>query len=194
MIGRPYVDWVGSRQDLRGRWHGFFPIRAGSTGTSRSMLWCVPTPSCESRQAGHPSSVAPMQKRTRHDRSERIITAWHPGCFARDGQVVAIGIPRKSCDVRRDRLRAERADTAIALPFTRRRAMRHYGKTDEALAKLSPEQFRVTQRNGTEAPGTGPLLGNKQSGIYVDPAADGRASPSRSNGPMSSSAPTRRTA
>jgi len=46
--------------------------------------------------------------------------------------------------------------------------MRHYGKTDEALAKLSPEQFRVTQRNGTEAPGTGSLLGNKQSGIYVD--------------------------
>ena len=46
--------------------------------------------------------------------------------------------------------------------------MRNYGKTDEALAKLSPEQFRVTQRNGTEAPGTGPLLGNKQSGIYVD--------------------------
>ena len=46
--------------------------------------------------------------------------------------------------------------------------MNPYSKTDEAVAALTPEQFRVTQRNGTERPGTGPLLGNKEPGIYVD--------------------------
>ncbi|MDP2376291.1 peptide-methionine (R)-S-oxide reductase MsrB [Reyranella sp.] len=43
-----------------------------------------------------------------------------------------------------------------------------YARTDEALARLTPEQFRVTQQSGTEYPGTGPLLNNKEPGIYVD--------------------------
>ena len=43
-----------------------------------------------------------------------------------------------------------------------------YRKTPEAVAKLSPEQYRVTQRNGTEAPGSGELLDNHEAGIYVD--------------------------
>jgi peptide-methionine (R)-S-oxide reductase len=43
-----------------------------------------------------------------------------------------------------------------------------YRKTDEAVAALTPEQFRVTQQSGTERPGTGPLLDNKEPGIYVD--------------------------
>ena len=46
--------------------------------------------------------------------------------------------------------------------------MADYRRTDEAVAALTPEQFRVTQQNGTEYPGTGALLGNKQPGIYVD--------------------------
>ncbi len=46
--------------------------------------------------------------------------------------------------------------------------MNDYRKTDEAVAALTPEQHRVTQRNGTEAPGTGPLLHNEEAGIYVD--------------------------
>ncbi|MBF9050273.1 peptide-methionine (R)-S-oxide reductase MsrB [Roseobacter sp. HKCCD9010] len=46
--------------------------------------------------------------------------------------------------------------------------MTAYAKTDEALAKLSPEEYRVTQENGTERPGTGALLNNKEPGIYVD--------------------------
>ncbi len=46
--------------------------------------------------------------------------------------------------------------------------MTDYRKTDEAIAALTPEQFRVTQQNGTERPGTGPLLNNKAPGIYVD--------------------------
>lgn len=46
--------------------------------------------------------------------------------------------------------------------------MPEYRKTAEALAALSPEQFRVTQRNGTERPGTGALLDNEAPGIYVD--------------------------
>jgi len=43
-----------------------------------------------------------------------------------------------------------------------------YRKTDEAIAALTPEQFHVTQRSGTERPGTGALLGNKAAGLYVD--------------------------
>jgi peptide-methionine (R)-S-oxide reductase len=46
--------------------------------------------------------------------------------------------------------------------------MPEYRKTAEAVAKLTPEQYRVTQQSGTEYPGTGPLLNNKEPGIYVD--------------------------
>ena len=46
--------------------------------------------------------------------------------------------------------------------------MPNYRKTPEALARLTPEQRRVTQQSGTERPGTGEYLGNKEPGIYVD--------------------------
>ena len=46
--------------------------------------------------------------------------------------------------------------------------MTEYCKTDEALAKLTPEEFYVTQKSGTERPGTGKYLNNKQPGVYVD--------------------------
>ncbi|MBB4226260.1 peptide-methionine (R)-S-oxide reductase MsrB [Rhizobium mongolense] len=43
-----------------------------------------------------------------------------------------------------------------------------YAKTDEAVSKLTSEQYRVTQQNGTERPFTGEYHDNKRSGIYVD--------------------------
>lgn len=43
-----------------------------------------------------------------------------------------------------------------------------YEKTAEAVARLTPEQYRVTQENGTEYPGTGEYEHNKEPGIYVD--------------------------
>ncbi|KQV81475.1 peptide-methionine (R)-S-oxide reductase MsrB [Rhizobium sp. Root1220] len=46
--------------------------------------------------------------------------------------------------------------------------MQSYSKSADAIAKLSPEQYRVTQQAGTERPGTGEYLGNKEPGIYVD--------------------------
>lgn len=46
--------------------------------------------------------------------------------------------------------------------------MIRYEKTDEAVARLDPEEYRVTQENGTERPGTGKYLDNKEPGIYVD--------------------------
>ena len=46
--------------------------------------------------------------------------------------------------------------------------MSDFRKTPDAVSKLSAEQRRVTQENGTEAPGTGQHLHNKDPGIYVD--------------------------
>ena len=46
--------------------------------------------------------------------------------------------------------------------------MRNFTKDPAAIARLTPEQFRVTQKSGTERPGTGEHLGNKEPGIYVD--------------------------
>jgi len=44
----------------------------------------------------------------------------------------------------------------------------NYVKTDQALSRLTPEQYRVTQQDGTEAPFTGAYVDNKTAGIYVD--------------------------
>ena len=46
--------------------------------------------------------------------------------------------------------------------------MKNYQKTAEAIARLDTEQYRVTQENGTELPGTGEYLHNHEPGIYVD--------------------------
>lgn len=46
--------------------------------------------------------------------------------------------------------------------------MTRYTKDPDAIARLTPEQYRVTQASGTERPGTGEYLGNKEPGIYVD--------------------------
>jgi peptide-methionine (R)-S-oxide reductase len=45
---------------------------------------------------------------------------------------------------------------------------RSFSKSDDAIAKLTPEQFRVTQQSGTERPFTGEYNDNKAVGIYVD--------------------------
>jgi peptide-methionine (R)-S-oxide reductase len=46
--------------------------------------------------------------------------------------------------------------------------MASYRKDPEAIARLTPEQYRVTQESATERPGTGELLHEKRAGIYVD--------------------------
>jgi peptide-methionine (R)-S-oxide reductase len=46
--------------------------------------------------------------------------------------------------------------------------MKPYARNPETIAKLSPEQYRVTQENDTERPGSGRYLHNKEPGIYVD--------------------------
>ena len=46
--------------------------------------------------------------------------------------------------------------------------MSNYRKAAEVIARLSPEQYRVTQQSGTEQPGTGEYLHKNDPGIYVD--------------------------
>ena len=46
--------------------------------------------------------------------------------------------------------------------------MSNYKKSNDAIAALTPEQYRVTQESGTERPWTGELLENTSPGIYVD--------------------------
>ncbi len=46
--------------------------------------------------------------------------------------------------------------------------MTQYKKDADAIARLNAEQFRVTQENATERPGTGEYLHNEEPGLYVD--------------------------
>jgi peptide-methionine (R)-S-oxide reductase len=46
--------------------------------------------------------------------------------------------------------------------------MPNYQKNPEAISRLSPEQYEVTQRNGTESPFRNAYWDNKEPGLYVD--------------------------
>lgn len=43
-----------------------------------------------------------------------------------------------------------------------------FRRSADAVARLTPEQYRVTQEAGTERPFTGDYVDNKEPGIYVD--------------------------
>jgi len=44
----------------------------------------------------------------------------------------------------------------------------NYHKDPEAVSRLTPEQYRVTQKNGTEPPFRNDYWDSKEPGIYVD--------------------------
>jgi peptide-methionine (R)-S-oxide reductase len=46
--------------------------------------------------------------------------------------------------------------------------MTNYTKNQKAIDELNEEQYRVTQENATERPGTGEYLHTNEPGIYVD--------------------------
>jgi peptide-methionine (R)-S-oxide reductase len=47
-------------------------------------------------------------------------------------------------------------------------SMKTYAKSADRIAALTPEQYRVTQQNGTERAFTGEYENNHEPGIYVD--------------------------
>src|SRR3954449_3661743 len=46
--------------------------------------------------------------------------------------------------------------------------MSKYSRNPDAISRLSPEQYHVTQRNGTERPFENAYWDHKQPGLYVD--------------------------
>jgi peptide-methionine (R)-S-oxide reductase len=46
--------------------------------------------------------------------------------------------------------------------------MPNYTKDPEAIARLTPEQFHVTQESGTERPFENEFWDHEEPGIYVD--------------------------
>ncbi len=46
--------------------------------------------------------------------------------------------------------------------------MPRYERRPEIIDALNPEQYRITQENGTERPWSGEYNSNKRAGIYVD--------------------------
>jgi peptide-methionine (R)-S-oxide reductase len=46
--------------------------------------------------------------------------------------------------------------------------MKTYRKNPEALSRLTPEQYKVTQKDGTERPFANAYWDNKEPGLYVD--------------------------
>lgn len=47
-------------------------------------------------------------------------------------------------------------------------ATKTYAKTPEAVARLTPDQYRITQQSGTERAFTGEFWNHKEPGLYVD--------------------------
>lgn len=52
-----------------------------------------------------------------------------------------------------------------------------YEKTDDAISRLTPEQFRVTQQDGTERPFTGEYDEHFEPGIMSILSRESRSSP-----------------
>jgi peptide-methionine (R)-S-oxide reductase len=77
---------------------------------------------------------------------------------------MSLGIARRPT-----RLNARHAfSLKSSLRIVERFNMLDFRKDAGVISRLTPEQYRVTQQNGTEPPGTGSHLHNKQPGIYVD--------------------------
>jgi peptide-methionine (R)-S-oxide reductase len=97
-------------------------------------------------------------------RSSRLGTIASTGPIAHLEGEAGLQKQRKARTVPEERFRQGHHGQPAHVEMT----MAAYRKDPEAIAALTPEQYRVTQESGTEYPGTGELLYNKEPGIYVD--------------------------
>jgi peptide-methionine (R)-S-oxide reductase len=61
-----------------------------------------------------------------------------------------------------------RVHVAVRILEKQEKHMLKYNKNPDAVSRLSPEQYRITQTNGTERPFDNAYWDNKEPGIYVD--------------------------
>src|SRR6188508_2955560 len=89
---------------------------------------------------------------------------WRPGASAARRE--SIELPQIDPMVQHPYSPRGLIDTPLSIEDAPR--MDKFAKDPAVISRLTPEQFRVTQQCGTEMPGTGALLHNKEPGIYVD--------------------------
>ncbi len=185
------------------------------TETRRSASGCRSTPPRRVPPTGRRCAIAARRlwRRQRaagdrlrdgeHPAAPRPLAPWIAAAAARHALSEAASDPHGAM-VRVTGLRrhewSRRLDmAAVRHHFPSRRAtMPNYEKTAEAVAALTPEQYRVTQQSGTERPGSGALLSTSSPAststscranpcspvrTSTSPAAAGRASPGRSSRP-----------
>ena len=83
--------------------------------------------------------------------------------------LVAIGIPTGSCSEETGKKTTKKRMDSSTAPNVKQKDRGYKPLSDDELKKkLTPLQYKVTQKDGTERAGTDPRHNSKEPGIYVD--------------------------